>query len=451
MNIANRLRMDSLVILSLAQFGKFFSHFAMRTIFILYLIEQLGYVESDALGINTFFFALMELGGVLGGVLADRYLGLKKTVLVGSLFLSLGYFGFLYEAALFFSMGLLATGSSFFSSNIMALVGNYEQKTAKGSAFTFFYVAQNMGALLSTLLCGVLCFRYGFHLAFTVGSYGMFLSCFLLFLYQKQLSEFENPIEEKVGCKKSAFLFFLVLSAALGLFYANRYLLPILPIVTLFVFLICIGRVFFDREKSFFAKKELVIFLFALIVFFGVEDQICSSLVLFSEKMTTHSLVGVSIPSTVVMVLNPVIIIFFGGVFAKRKGSFLLPFYLSAGAFGVLCFLCLVGGSFLFEGALAVTLLISFSEVLLAPYLFSQIAKSGGKNTSGLVMGLIPLGFSLSFQLSGLLSKMVVLGGNAASVSSYGIGFGKIAAFLLLAGMVMYVFTLKKPFLFENK
>ena len=104
-----------LTLLSLAQMCKFFSHFGVRTLLVLYMVEYLQYSDSHAFGVNSVFCGLCELGGIFGGIIADRYLGLKKGMLLGGLLLGIGYLSLFFESALFLSMGLVIAGSSLFS------------------------------------------------------------------------------------------------------------------------------------------------------------------------------------------------------------------------------------------------------------------------------------------------------------------------------------------------
>ncbi len=435
MTIVKRFALNSLVLLSLAQFGKFFSHFGMRTLFILYLVEHLYYLEEEALCINALLFALIELGGVFGGVLADRYLGLQRALLVGACFLALGYLSLLVEGGLFLFMGLLTTGGSFFSGNIMALVGNYEKKQGKEGAFSFFYVAQNAGALVATTLCSILALRYGFFVAFAASASGMLVSCTLLFLYKKQIKGLENSLEKKAGRLFSLGLFSVIFFASLAIFYEKGFFLPLLPYITIsifFFYILCLFKELAHREI-----RRLVFYLSALIVFFAVEDQICSSLILFSESVD-HHIFGTEVPSSLIMTLNPVVILIFGSLLRKKRGSLVIPFYLSAVGFGGLFLFCLFSVKFLFLGAVGATIVLSFSEVLLGPFIFSGIAKVTGKKNTGMIMGLIPIAFSLAFQLSGVLSKMIVVGTEGGSLHVYGLGFGKVALLLLGGGVLFH-------------
>ena len=79
------------MLLSFVQLWKFFSHFGVRTLLILYLVDQLHYGDITAFSLNAVFCGLIELSGIFGGYIADRYWGLRKAALIGSLLLTVGY------------------------------------------------------------------------------------------------------------------------------------------------------------------------------------------------------------------------------------------------------------------------------------------------------------------------------------------------------------------------
>ena len=173
-----------LTLLSLVQMWKFFSHFGVRILLVLYMVNHLHYSDTHAFGINAVFCGLVELGGIFGGIIADRYLGLKKSVFMGGWLLVVGYFGLFSEAGLFISMGLIITGSSLFSSNIAALLGLIytENNSRRKKGFTIFYMMQNLGALIATIICGCIASQYGFRWAFAIASSGMIIGNFCFYV-----------------------------------------------------------------------------------------------------------------------------------------------------------------------------------------------------------------------------------------------------------------------------
>src|ERR1700722_10503937 len=102
------------------QFGRYFSHFAMRGLLLLYLVQGLKSPDGYAFSVNALFAALAELGAVFGGVIADRYLGLKRSLYLGALFLLFGYIAISLQFGLLPALTSIVFGSSLFSGNLQA-------------------------------------------------------------------------------------------------------------------------------------------------------------------------------------------------------------------------------------------------------------------------------------------------------------------------------------------
>lgn len=422
-----------------AQFSRFFSHFGMRTLLVLYLVGQLNYADAEAFSLNALFCCLVELGGILGGYVADRFWSLRKATLVGSLVLGVGYLSLALEGGLLLSMGLIITGGSLFSSNLTALVGlNYtENDPLRQRGFTRLYMMQNLGALAATLLCSALAMHYGFRLAFLVASSGMLFGSALLSLFYSRLGVLEEARDKR--SKAPLLLLGALLGAALaGLFFSCQ-VLPFLPWVTgglLLLFgLHLVKKGILSKEKGI----QLFLYLGGLILFFAMEDQICSSLILFAQRQTDQSLFGWKISSAAIAALNPVVILGLGGWIARKQLQMITPFVLTATAFGVLALISLFCSSPSILFVMGCVAVISAAELMLAPMVLSRVSEMASREQSGLIMGLTSVGFSLAFQISGLLSKGISVQEGDVGAHVYGVGFALIAAIMLGAGCVLHV------------
>lgn len=433
------LQTKTISLLSFAQLCKFFSHFGMRTLLVLYMTGQLHYSDTTSFGVNAVFCALVELAGIFGGIIADRYLGLKKTLLAGSLVLSIGYMTFFFDSGLFWGMGLVITGSGLFSSNLTALFGAVFEKNDpnRKKGFTLFYLMQNLGALISMPLIAFIADRFGFSIGLIAASLGMLMATILLFAFQGLLPSCEEKPKAKTGLS----LLFCALLFGIGTFavYVGSSLFVFLPWLTSGVLLFFLMKLLKDDG---FLKREiytLCIFLFSIILFFGVEDQILSSLLLFAERMTNHTLFNWTIPSSIITSVNPLIILLCGSLLAKKEFSLLTPFLLTAIPFGALALFCLFHLPFSLLGLMGVVSMISLAELMIGPLVYSKTSEIAAKGRPGMIMGMLPIAFSLAFQLSGGLSKLVATDTLSPSLKVYSLGFGKIALLLLLGGFVMHL------------
>lgn len=430
----------TLFILSFLQMLKFFSHYGMRALLVLYMVQSLLFSDQEAYGINAVFCGLVELGGIFGGLLADRLLGLRRALIFGTLLLSLGYLGLLFEDGFFIALGLIVMGGGLFSGNLLALLGaSYLEKDARREkGFTFLYMMQNLGAFISTLLCGVAATYWGFRVGFAFAASGMLVGNLVLFLSRDLL-----PYHPKKGKTRWLAPLSIVVIAALvlGISYGKT-VLPLLPWLTMGFFAFFALKLW---RNSLLPKPEvrtLLIFLGTLILFFAAQDQICSSLVIFSERETNRSFLGWQIPSSIIVAINPIVILLFGTVMTAvtqkmKLFRITLPLTIVALAFGVVAFVSLKQIAFSFFGIMGIVVLISLAELMVGPFIYSFASQIAGKGSPGMVMGMVQLSFSIAFLLGGSLSKLVAVEENANNLVSYGTGFAAIALILLVGGCVL--------------
>jgi POT family proton-dependent oligopeptide transporter len=156
-----------------------FSYYGMRALLVLYLIHHLQWQPSQAASVYKWYTSLVYLTPLVGGYLADRYLGLRASIVLGGVLMTLGHFSLAFEPLPFFYAGLalLVVGNGFFKPNISTLVGKmYRQGDGRrDGAFTIFYMGINLGAFLSPIVCGALRIRFGFHYGFACAGVGMVL------------------------------------------------------------------------------------------------------------------------------------------------------------------------------------------------------------------------------------------------------------------------------------
>jgi len=424
-----------LLLLACAQMWKFFSHYGMRALLVLYLVEKLQYSDTHAFGINALFIGLVELGGIFGGILADRYLGLRRAFGLGALLLAVGYGSLVFEKGFFLSLGLIVLGASLFASNVTALLGEAykEDDPRRKKGFTIFYMIQNMGALVSTALCGIIAMHFGFRAAFAFCASGMVIGCAILWIKRDLLIGLgEAPRKPKGGLLILPAL--IVLGAVAFIIAKEQIMLPILPWLTVGLFLVFAVKLLRDPDLPREKVRLLFVYLGALILFFAAEDQICSSLMIFTERESNRMLFGWTIPSAMILSLNPIVILLLGSLIAKFRFRLIIPFVIVAVAFATLRFASVFG----------VIVMISVAELMIGPLIFSFASEVATKGKAGMVMGMVPIAFSLAFLLGGGMSKMVAL-----DEGGYGAGFGKVAVMVLVGGLVLEI--LMKRFSHEKR
>jgi len=162
-----------------------FSYYGMRALLVLYFVSYLGWHPSNSSQVYKWYTSLVYLTPLIGGWLADRYLGLRASIIVGATLMAIGHFLMAFEPlpALFAALAFLVVGNGFFKPNISTMVGRMYGPNDKrrDGAFTIFYMGINIGAFFSPLVCGWLRERFGFHYGFGAAGVGMVIGL-LIFL-----------------------------------------------------------------------------------------------------------------------------------------------------------------------------------------------------------------------------------------------------------------------------
>jgi POT family proton-dependent oligopeptide transporter len=174
-----------------AEMWERFSYYGMRALLVLYLVNHLGVDRTSALDVYATYTGLVYLTPLLGGLMADRYLGQRKAVLIGGILMALGHFAMAFEPLLNLALGLVILGNGFFKPNISTMVGQlYPQgDSRRDSAYTIFYMGINLGAFVAPLACGYLGESpdWGWHYGFGLAGVGMVLGLLNFALFQKTL------------------------------------------------------------------------------------------------------------------------------------------------------------------------------------------------------------------------------------------------------------------------
>jgi len=186
-----------------------FSYYGMTALVVLYMVQQLllpghaehvagmagwraaletlfGPLSTQALASQTFglYAGFVYFTPLLGGIVADRWLGTRRTVIIGALLMSAGHFAMAFDRSFLVALLLLVLGSGCLKGNIAAQVGHLypvDDVTRRTSAFTIFSTAINFGAVAGPLACGLLAQVYGWHAGFGAAG-GLMLLATIIYL-----------------------------------------------------------------------------------------------------------------------------------------------------------------------------------------------------------------------------------------------------------------------------
>jgi POT family proton-dependent oligopeptide transporter len=191
-----RLRQPTgLALLFVAEMWERFSYYGMRALLILYLVDQAGvfrWSQQSASQLYGWYTGLVWFTPILGGYLADRFLGTHKSLVIGASVISLGHFALAFERQSLFFLGLIliVVGTGFFKSNVSTMVGQLYQEDdpRRDAGFTFFYMGINLGAFIGPLICGYLAAdpRFGWGYAFGAAGVGMVFGLVIYLTFRKR-------------------------------------------------------------------------------------------------------------------------------------------------------------------------------------------------------------------------------------------------------------------------
>jgi len=390
-----------------------FSYYGMRALLVLYLVNSLNYSESEALHIYAVYTGLVYLTPLIGGYLADRYLGAQKSIFIGGLTMMIGHFLMAFPDYLYLAIGMLIIGNGYFKPNISSLLGRLYKSNdlRRDSGFSIFYVGINLGAFLAPLIVGYVGETINWHYGFAIAGFGM-LAGLIQFSYGQNKIIKEDTTHQSKKLKLADWGFILIISIInipliLLILEVNQVLnnfffeILLASIVIIFSYL-------FTRKKQLFSVKEdlkKIIYIGVLsvfVIFFWVGfEQAGGSLTLFANNSVDRNFLGFIIPASFFQSINPLIIILIGPMIAnfwlrvdRSKSNINTPQKMALGL------LLLAGGFFLITlvnsssssnislwWLVGVYFLHTLGELCLSPIGLSMVSKVSPKKIASLMMG----------------------------------------------------------------
>lgn len=185
-----------LYVLFFTEMWERFSFYGMRALLILYMLNHFFWTQEDASALMGWYAFLAYALPVLGGMVADKWLGARRTVALGAIILSAGHLMMAFEAksAFFTALGLIVVGVGLLKPNVSTQVGALYKPgdSRRDGAFTIFYMGINLGAFLGPLVCDWLRKEYGYHYGFAAAGVGMILGLIVYVIGQRKLVEFNQ-------------------------------------------------------------------------------------------------------------------------------------------------------------------------------------------------------------------------------------------------------------------
>lgn len=165
-----------LTILFLTQMWEMFSYYGMRTLLVYYMTKQLLFAQEKASFIYGAYTAMAYFTPILGGAIADRWLGKRNAVIVGGSIMALGHFVMAFEPMFYLALAVIALGNGLFLPSLPSQINDLYRADdpRRGRAYNVYYVGLNIGGFMAPLVCGTLGELYGWHYGFGAAGVGMF-------------------------------------------------------------------------------------------------------------------------------------------------------------------------------------------------------------------------------------------------------------------------------------
>lgn len=306
-----------LYVLALTEMWERFSYYGMRALLVFFLTERFMFSDKQSFALYGSYTALVYISPILGGLLADRYLGCARAVVFGGVLMMIGHMGLALDDLLaapaaadggvvpggelqvfYLSLAFLIAGVGLLKPNVSSLVGGLYPKDghSRDSGFTLFVLGVNLGATTSAVLCGYVGQAYGWGYGFGLAAVGMLIGLIVFLRGQKYLHGLGAPpqpqmLEQRLwlGLSRESIIRIGVLLSVMVIWQLVQ-MLDALGYVVAATFGIAVGGVlvYAARRLGSMARQQLhaaIMLMGIWVVFAALIEQVGSSINLFTERM----------------------------------------------------------------------------------------------------------------------------------------------------------------------
>ncbi len=464
-----------------------FSFYGMKFLLLLYLTKYHLFSDSDGLEVLGGYAALVYAMPVIGGLLADRYLGMRKAVIFGGVLLALGHLGMALEGeqarqvgdrivrdsgtlqAFYFSLALIVIGVGFLKPNISTIVGRLygEDDPRRDAGFTIFYMGINIGAFAATLLCGYLGETFGWRYGFGVAGIGMLIGLATFLYGQKYLHGLAEPRDSArlqqmspLGLSKERTIYLCGLLAVIAVWQMLQFHGAVGLTLNLLSVAVLVGLGWFIAVKCNPVERSrmlvLLILTMSTVVFWALFEQAAASMTLYADRVLDRNIFGRELTASQFGSLNAFFIFLFAPLFAwlwtflGRRGlepstpvKFALGIAQAGLGFGAL----VVGAATPNEAGMVAGywmvlayLLHTTGELCLSPVGLSAVTKLAVPSVVGVMMGAWFLATAYSEFVAAQLAKLAAIETVDGAVTDIGAalaGYTELFSGLLYVGLAV--------------
>jgi len=430
-----------------------FSFYGMKFLLLLYLTKYHLYTDGMSLDVLGGYAALVYAMPVIGGLLADRYLGMRKAVVFGGSLLVLGHLGMAVEGeaasnisgvitrdesalqVFYFSLALIVIGVGFLKPNISTIVGQlYEMDDPRRDAgFTIFYMGINLGAFSATLLCGYLGETFGWAYGFGAAGIGMLIGLATFLYGQPHLHGHAEPKSIELlreagplGLSKEKTIYLCGLLAVFAVWQMLQFHAVVEATLNIMSLTVIGGLVWFLTKRCNKVERErmtvLIVLTISTVVFWALFEQSAASMTLYADRVVDRNVLGIQWTASQFGSLNSLFIFTLAPLFAwlwtslgrrGREPSTPVKFALGIGQAGLGFGALVIGASMPDESGrvAAVWLILAYmlhttGELCLSPVGLSAVTKLAVPSVVGVMMGSWFLATAYSEFVAAQLAKL---------------------------------------------
>ena len=468
-----------LYMLFFAEMWERFSYYGMRALLVLDLTKHWLFSDGDASMVYGAYTALVYITPVIGGYLADKYLGQRKAVLYGAILLTIGHFlmGFEGEGgqgtpaldAFWLALAFIIVGSGFLKANISVMVGQLYPRTdvRRDGAYTIFYMGINLGAFLGSLLCGYLGETYGWKYGFGAAGFGMLLGLVVFVIGKPLLQGHGEAIDPARLRARTAGIPFEWLLYGLGILIVlacwwmvqNQAVVGWalgLTGVLLLAYVVWTAVIKLDRHSSHRIYAAMILMI-GSVLFWALFEQAGSSLNLYTDRYVDRTMLGWDVPASMFQSINAMYLILLAPLFAGlwtwlgRRGlepSAPAKFGLAMVQLGAGFLVLVAGAAALATGSLTPVLFIfliyllhTTGELCLSPVGLSAMNRLAPAHMASLIMGMWFFASATGNFAAGLIASATGGDSGTATAESVLSVYSNVGWMAIGAGVVVLVIS----------
>jgi POT family proton-dependent oligopeptide transporter len=463
----------SVYFLSFTEVWERYGFYCIQSLMVLYLIKILGFDQRHAYALYSAFTALLYASPVIGGFLADRLLGFRKTIICGALLYIVGYGLLLAHSkyGFYLSLSLLVCAMGYFKANVSSLLGTVydDHDPRRDSGFTIFYLGINVGSFLGPIIGALLAEHFGYGVGFASSGLGMIFGL-ATFLYGRRYLGDHGV--KPLACKKEGkslskiqlATYTITVLAVIGLSFVMPFATVIEYVIAGFS-AVAVLYVIIEMLKLPTAKERkkvialLILFAFS-VVFWAYYMLMYSVFILFSDSNVNRVIFGWHIPAAMLTSLVGLFIIILCPFAAKLwtsidehpwRPTYGLKFALGSIFQGISFFILVLGCWFHganYQVALYWFVIYSFVRVLgelsLSPIGLAAVTELSPTKLVGTMMGIWFLTIAGGLILANYLADLAIVPQHASTQTSlhiYSHALLNYAIASVVIGLVLAAFT----------